>query len=263
MHIILLGDFNEIIDPHLDCTNPTHSRKDNSLITYLLTHDYIDMYRELHSHTAGFTYTRPLFNYGSRIDYIWISPNLANSITKADILTSNTITKELEAKSTNIAKATLENNYQADKIWSLLKESILQIANRNLKKQKFRKGRQNSRPSHHNNILKNTHLTGQIYRKYRRWLIKPQERSTELEQNIINLVTKLNKEEKQIFNPPFPQDNTELPQEGKEWLTSIHNIWRIERRLATNITFATTKYFTLAIAPKGGDISIESITSPE
>ncbi|CAG8472682.1 14070_t:CDS:2 [Acaulospora morrowiae] len=156
MHIILLGDFNENIDPHDDCTNPTCSRKDNSLITYLLAHDYIDTYRELHPHTAGFIYTRPLSNYGSRIDYIWISPNLANSITKANILASNTVTssdykiitaqliapqnligttnsKNLHrsrydfinttarqwkkfTKSTNIVKATLENNYQADKI---------------------------------------------------------------------------------------------------------------------------------------------------
>ena len=67
---IIMGDFNEIANPSIDCTIYRQHNNKREIINMLKSYNFTDTFREIHLYKKDFTYTRPNKNYGSRIDYI-------------------------------------------------------------------------------------------------------------------------------------------------------------------------------------------------
>ncbi|KAF9397150.1 hypothetical protein BGZ94_006388, partial [Podila epigama] len=53
-HIVLLGDFNAVVEPSIDRANNAHKNPESALFTWLSSHTFVDAYRMLHAN-GGFT----------------------------------------------------------------------------------------------------------------------------------------------------------------------------------------------------------------
>jgi hypothetical protein len=117
--------------------------------------------------------------------------------------------------------------------WNLFKNNILQTANKTLKKRTRSKNITHIKTPHHNKIMKETHLIGKTYRLFKKWTFHEQERNNKLRTNIENNIQEINKLDQRIDNPPFSiQSPSKISQEAINWLSEIHNLWRIARKLA-------------------------------
>jgi exonuclease III len=87
----LCGDFNTVVDPHIDrrgC-NPSSYWSYNwpqslSLLTSQL--DLVDAWRRRHPTDRHFTWHRPCGSQASRLDMVWTSPHLLEHVHQVDIL---------------------------------------------------------------------------------------------------------------------------------------------------------------------------------
>uniref|UniRef100_H9GRD5 Reverse transcriptase domain-containing protein n=1 Tax=Anolis carolinensis TaxID=28377 RepID=H9GRD5_ANOCA len=90
-HIILLGDFNGVLDVELDKTNRTKRVKvtpslPKNLIALKEEYDLIDPWRELNPKRKDYTHFSNRHQAWSRIDMIWTSKSLLTTISNIDIL---------------------------------------------------------------------------------------------------------------------------------------------------------------------------------
>ena len=91
-HIVILGDFNCIVDLELD--KISESRAGNHRVSkihrWLSKNDFIDAFRFLHPTEREVTWSNS--QSGTRIDQIWVSENLMESLTTAEILDMQFVT---------------------------------------------------------------------------------------------------------------------------------------------------------------------------
>ena len=92
-----MGDFNSIVNTHLDRTgNPRTNKKPNEVIRTLVNNSCIDTFRYIHPDTKTFTWSNKGNNaqptVSTRIDHIWASTNLSNELILADIHDMSLIT---------------------------------------------------------------------------------------------------------------------------------------------------------------------------
>jgi len=95
-NLIVLGDFNAIVDPKLDkyVYNKLNSNKKlptSELLKILINHNLRDSYRIINPSTRKFTWNNSR-GIHSRIDYIWISHSNSWNILDDEIFLSNLIT---------------------------------------------------------------------------------------------------------------------------------------------------------------------------
>src|SRR5260364_320960 len=85
-HIVILGDFNCIVDSELDkiSKSKTNSHKVSKIHKWLNKNDFIDTFRFLNLTEKEVTWSNS--QSGTRIDQTWISENLMESLTRAEIL---------------------------------------------------------------------------------------------------------------------------------------------------------------------------------
>jgi len=78
-HVLLLGDFNGVVNPAIDrnSTTKTTSTSELALYPWLSSRCFVDTFRLLHPTTPLFTFHRPNEPDTSRIDMIWSSSGLA------------------------------------------------------------------------------------------------------------------------------------------------------------------------------------------
>src|SRR4051794_23468308 len=87
-YTICMGDFNAICNLWINkLPIKTNSYKDSN-IELLQTLNFTDTFRELHPHQKEFSWSKN--NSQSRIDLIWISPNLAYSLLEASLINTKT-----------------------------------------------------------------------------------------------------------------------------------------------------------------------------
>jgi len=74
-HVLLLGDFNGVVNPSIDRANPDHTTTTPQLklFNWLSNNSFIDTYRALHPHNRFYTWGNE-----SRLDMIWSDPTLAS-----------------------------------------------------------------------------------------------------------------------------------------------------------------------------------------
>jgi len=89
--VVILGDFNDIRCWELDQNRKESKRTQKlPLISWLENSGITDAFRKLHPHEKKFT--RKNEQVESRIDYIWLSRELSQSLTYCDIIEADTIT---------------------------------------------------------------------------------------------------------------------------------------------------------------------------
>jgi hypothetical protein len=101
IHHIILGDFNSIVDPNLDRNPPKKVNHNNEVIKLLLNFGFHDTYRSRNPRERQYTWKRNSkktedngceTETETRIDFIWASKKLNNSLEVADIIDATWIT---------------------------------------------------------------------------------------------------------------------------------------------------------------------------
>ena len=89
--VIILGNFNDIRCRELDQNRKDSKRNQKlPLLSWLGNSNMVDVFRKLHPYEMKFT--RVNDQVKSRIDYIWVSKDLGQSLTYCDILEADVIT---------------------------------------------------------------------------------------------------------------------------------------------------------------------------
>ena len=89
--VIILGDFNDIRCRELDQNRKDSKRNQKlPLLSWLGNSNIVNAFRKLHLYEMKFT--RVNDQVKSRIDYIWVSKDLGQSLTYCDILEADIIT---------------------------------------------------------------------------------------------------------------------------------------------------------------------------
>jgi exonuclease III len=89
---IIMGDFNSIVDKELDRSGNTRFYKKPILLFNLFNnYGFIDTYRAYHPTDQAFTWSNRTIH--TRIDHIWISPNLSKELISARIHDAKLITQ--------------------------------------------------------------------------------------------------------------------------------------------------------------------------
>lgn len=91
-YYIIAGDFNVVIDKHLDKLNPTKGNSYAKIFDTFKELEYIDTFRVIHPDVKQFTWSHPNSN-SMRIDYIWLSPNWWNELLQGSIIDASLITQ--------------------------------------------------------------------------------------------------------------------------------------------------------------------------
>ena len=88
-HVLLLGDFNGVVDPAIDRSSDNHASAtpELALFPWLMGGRFVDTYRFLHPTTTEYT-----FKDISRIDLVWTSPGLAPYLLRSNITASDDMT---------------------------------------------------------------------------------------------------------------------------------------------------------------------------
>ena len=88
--IVIMGDFNHIVNPAIDKQPSTKICKKLRLHTWLRSQNFIDTYRYWNRESRKFTWSNG--STATRIDQIWVSEKLKNRVKKAEIEKIETIT---------------------------------------------------------------------------------------------------------------------------------------------------------------------------
>ena len=90
--IVILGDFNHTANNVLDRQHPqSESFKRLPIFNWMKKQNFSDTYRDMHPTSQEYTWTNG--EAATRINYIWISEDLASGLQKAEIEKAEGITK--------------------------------------------------------------------------------------------------------------------------------------------------------------------------
>ena len=81
--VVVIGDFNSIIDPELDRSPILRQIKQDPLLNWLQKQEFLDAFRTIYPRTKRFTWTNG--DTSTRIDQIWVSEELAQGLFDAEI----------------------------------------------------------------------------------------------------------------------------------------------------------------------------------
>uniref|UniRef100_A0A803TV15 Reverse transcriptase domain-containing protein n=1 Tax=Anolis carolinensis TaxID=28377 RepID=A0A803TV15_ANOCA len=135
-HMILLGDFNGVLDTELDKTTKSKKMKGTSslpknLIAVKDEYDLIDPWRELNPKRKDYTHFSNRHQAWSRIDMIWTSKSLLTTISYIDILVRElsdhcplimVINKRYVPKKWRLNENLLKKEHDIDKIKAMTRE---------------------------------------------------------------------------------------------------------------------------------------------
>ena len=90
-NIILVGDFNLVLNPDKDCYNYLHinnPKARDEILEIILSHNLSDIFRELHPEKTRYTWRKPHPFKQSILDYFLISNSMLNMVKESDIMSS-------------------------------------------------------------------------------------------------------------------------------------------------------------------------------